>query len=485
MSSQREVPDSHLYIGDTLVTDTSGGVYQHVYSPTGEPQAEIPLAGPSEISMAVDAAEEAFVSWRGWSPAERRNALFRLAQLIKENNDEFCRLAVLDNGVTYSFASFGPWIAEEWTAYYAGWADKLEGELISSHRQQRDLAYTLAEPYGVVGIIITWNGPLISLAMKVVPAIAAGNTVVVKPSEFTPFAAEHFMKLVRQAGIPAGVVNMVPGGPEAGAALVGDPRVKKISFTGGPTAARNILRLCADQLKPALLELGGKSANIVFPDVDIEAAASLGVATSIVGLTGQGCAMPTRLLVHDSIYDDMIERVAQHAAAIKLGDPFDPAVDSGPVVNEAAQTRILGMIDRARADGSGTLLVGGSKPGGDLARGFYVEPTVFGDVDPTSEIAQVEVFGPVLSVIRFSSDEEAIEIANSTNYGLASYIWSNDMRRVHRMAEALDAGGCYVNGAYPLASGLPFGGTGISGYGREGGREGIYEFLRTKAVAIA
>ncbi len=176
-----------------------------------------------------------------------------------------------------------------------------------------------------------------------------------------------------------------------------------------------------------MLELGGKSANIVFPDVDIAAAASLGVATSIVGLTGQGCAMPTRLLVHEAIYEDMIERVTQHAAAIKLGDPFDPSVDSGPVVNEAAQTRILGMIDRARADRSGTLLVGGSKPGGDLARGFYVEPTVFGDVDPTSEIAQVEVFGPVFSVIRFSSDEEAIDIANSTNYGLASYIWSNDM----------------------------------------------------------
>ena len=339
MNPQREVPAAHLHIGDTLMTETTGGTYEHVYSPTGEAQASIPLAGPTEISLAVDAAEAAFPSWRGWAPAERRNALFRLAQLIKENNDEFCRLAVLDNGVTYGFAGFGPWIAEEWTAYYAGWADKLEGKLISSHRQQRDLAYTLAEPYGVVGIIITWNGPLISLAMKVVPAIAAGNTVVVKPSEFTPFAAEYFMTLIREAGIPAGVVNMVPGGPEAGAALVSDSRVKKISFTGGPTAARSILKLCADQLKPAVLELGGKSANIVFPDVDIDAVASLGVSTSIVGLTGQGCAMPTRLLVHDSIYEEMVERVMRHAAAITLGDPFDPSVDSGPVVNEAAQLR--------------------------------------------------------------------------------------------------------------------------------------------------
>jgi aldehyde dehydrogenase (NAD+) len=483
--SQRRVPESHLYIGDTVLTDGSGGTYQHVYSPTGEVQAHIPLAGTAEVSAAVDAAEKAFASWRRSSPAQRRDLLFRLAQLIKENASEFCRLAVLDNGVTYSFAGFGPWIAEEWTAYYAGWADKLEGHVISSHRQQRDLAYTLAEPYGVVGIIITWNGPLISLAMKVVPAIAAGNTVVVKPSELSPFAAEHFMKLVQEAGIPAGVVNLVPGGPDAGAALVADPRVKKISFTGGPTAARKILGACAEQFKPVILELGGKSANIVFPGVNLDAAASLSVSTSIVGLTGQGCAMPTRLLLHDSVYDDMIQRVTSLAAAVKLGDPFDPAVDAGPVVTEAAQTRILGMIDRAKGDGSGRLLVGGSKPGGDLAKGFYVEPTVFGDVDPQSEIAQVEVFGPVLSVIRFSSDEEAVKIANSTSYGLASYIWSNDMHRVLRMAEDLDAGGCYVNGANPLAPGLPFGGTGISGFGREGGREGIYEFLRTKSVAIA
>ncbi len=485
MNAQRVVPDAHLHIGDSQSATGSGGVYEHVYSATGEVQGEVPLAGPDEITAAVDAAQEAFGLWRRWAPAERRNALVRLAALIRVNAEEFCRLAVLDNGVTYGFAAFGPWIAEEWTSYYAGWADKLEGQIVSSHRQQRDFGYTLAEPYGVIGIIITWNGPLISLAMKVVPAIAAGNTVVVKPSELTPYAAEHFMKLVREAGIPAGVVNMVPGSRDAGEALVRNPKVKKVSFTGGPTAARQILTTCAEQLKPAVLELGGKSANIVFPDVDLDAAASLAVSSSIVGLTGQGCAMPTRLLVHDDVYDEVIDRVTGHAQSITLGDPFDPTVDSGPVVNEAAQTRILDMIDRAKTGGAGELLVGGGKPGGELANGFFVEPTVFSEVDPASEIAQVEVFGPVLSVLRFSSDEQAVEIANSTSYGLASYIWSNDMHRVLRMAEDLEAGGVYVNGAYPLASGLPFGGVGMSGFGREGGREGIYEFLRTKAVAIA
>ncbi|MCU1458917.1 MAG: Aldehyde Dehydrogenase, partial [Actinomycetia bacterium] len=270
MSNQLLVPSAHLHIGDDQLSEGSGGVYEHVYSATGEVHGNVPLAGVDEVNAAVDAADAAFKVWRAWNPADRRDALYRLAKLITDNADEFCRLAVLDNGVTYEFAKHGPRIAEEWTSYYAGWADKIEGQLISSNRQQRDLAYTLAEPYGVVGIIITWNGPLISLAMKVVPAIAAGNTVVVKPSELTPYAAELFMKIVREAGIPAGVVNMVPGGVDAGEALVRNPKVQKVSFTGGPTTARKILAGCAEQLKPAVLELGGKSASLVFPDVNLD-----------------------------------------------------------------------------------------------------------------------------------------------------------------------------------------------------------------------
>lgn len=484
MNNQLLVPDAHLHIGDGQLSEGSGGIYEHVYSATGEAHGAVPLAGPTEINAAVDAAASAFEHWRTWLPADRRDALYRLSKLIEANAAEFCRLAVLDNGVTYEFAKHGPRIAEEWTSYYAGWADKIEGQLISSGRQQLDLAYTLAEPYGVVGIIITWNGPLISLAMKVVPAIAAGNTVVVKPSEFTPYAAEYFMKLVRQAGIPAGVVNMVPGGVDAGEALVRHPKVQKVSFTGGPTTARKILAGCAEQLTPAVLELGGKSASVVFPDVNLDYVAAVAVYSSIVGLSGQGCAMPTRLLVHDDVYDAMLEKVSAVANSITLGDPFEATTGAGPVVNEAAQTRILAMIERAQSEGSGILFAGGGKPGGDLSRGYYVEPTVFGNVDPTSEIAQVEVFGPVLAVLRFGSDDEAVDIANSTSYGLASYLWTNDLHRVQRFSEDLRAGGVYVNGGYPLAPGLPFGGLGASGYGREGGREGIYEFIRTKAVAI-
>jgi acyl-CoA reductase-like NAD-dependent aldehyde dehydrogenase len=326
----------------------------------------------------------------------------------------------------------------------------------------------------------------VSIGMKVIPALAAGNTVVVKPSELTPYATEHFMALVREAGLPPGVVNMLPGTAEAGEALVRHPLVQKVSFTGGPTTAKAILAGCAETLKPAVLELGGKSASLVFPDADLDAVAFIATASVHQTLAGQGCALATRLVVHDSVYDELAAKVVAFTRDIKLGDPFDLATGMGPVVSRAAQERIIAMIERAQADGSGKLLVGGGVPGGDLAGGFYVEPTVFGDVDPLSELGQVEVFGPVLSLIRFHDEEEALEIANATSYGLASYLWTNDVARINRLAPRLEAGGVYVNGASPVVGcELPFGGVGISGFGREGGLEGLLEFVRTKAVAIA
>jgi acyl-CoA reductase-like NAD-dependent aldehyde dehydrogenase len=309
---------------------------------------------------------------------------------------------------------------------------------------------------------------------------------VLKPSELTPYSSERFMRLVRDAGIPAGVVNLLIGGPDTGDALVRHPVVQKVSFTGGPATAKKILAACAESLKPAVLELGGKSANLVFPDANLDVAALVN-AFSVCGvLGGQGCAIPSRMLVHDDVYDDVAGKVIDAVRNMPLGDPFDPATVISPLVTRAAQERVLAMIERAQADGAGKLLLGGGVPGGDFATGFYVEPTVFGDVDPASELAQVEVFGPVLSLLRFSTEDEAVRIANSTPYGLASYVWTQDAARISRLATQLHAGGVYVNGAPPVIScELPFGGVGISGYGREGGREGLFEFLRTKAVAIA
>ena len=269
--------------------------------------------------------------------------------------------------MTYGIAQFTATSMVDYARYYAGWADKIEGRVTSSPVHGRELAYTVPEPYGVVGIIITWNGPLVSVGMKVIPALAAGNTVVVKPSELTPYAMEHFMGLVREAGIPAGVVNVVPGTAEAGDALVRHPLVQKISFTGGPATARTILAACAETLKPAVLELGGKSASLVFPDADLDAVAFIATASVHQTLAGQGCALGTRLVVHDSVYDELAEKVVAFTSDITLGDPFDPATGMGPVVSRDAQERILGMIERARNDGTAKLLVGGGAPSGDLA----------------------------------------------------------------------------------------------------------------------
>jgi len=271
-----------------------------------------------------------------------------------------------------------------------------------------------------------------------------------------------------------------------GEALVRHPLVQKVSFTGGPTAARAILTACAETLKPAVLELGGKSASVVFPDADLDAVAFIATASVHQTLAGQGCALATRLVVHESVYDELTEKVVAFTRDINLGDPFDPTTGMGPVVSRAAQERIIAMIDRAQADGGAELLIGGGIPDGPLAPGFYVEPTVFGDVDPNSELGQVEVFGPVLALMRFETEEEAVQIANSTSYGLASYLWTNDAARINRLVPQLEAGGVYVNGASPVTGcELPFGGIGISGFGREGGLEGLLEFVRTKAVAIA
>ena len=486
MPTDRTVPEVHLHIGAERRTTGAGGVHEHVWPVTGEVQGPVPLAGPADVDDAVRAARDAFETWRTWTPWQRRDVLVRLADLLDAARDELARLAVLDNGMTYGIAHFTATSVADYTRYYAGWADKIEGRVTSSPAHGRELAYTAPEPYGVVGIIITWNGPMVSIGMKVIPALAAGNTVVIKPSELTPYATEHFMALVREAGIPAGVVNMVPGTADAGEALVRHPVVQKISFTGGPTTAKAILAGCAATLKPAVLELGGKSASLVFPDADLDAVAFIATASVHQTLAGQGCALATRLVVHDSVYDELAEKTVAFTRDITLGDPFDPSTGMGPVVSRAAQERIIGMIERAQTEGAGKLLIGGGIPGGELANGFYVEPTVFGDVDPQSELGQVEVFGPVLSLMRFHTDEEALDIANATSYGLASYLWTKDISRINQLVPRLEAGGVYVNGASPVVGcELPFGGVGISGFGREGGLEGLLEFVRTKAVAIA
>ena len=478
-------PSAMLRIGNEDLDTGSGGTYDHRHPVTGEVQAAVPLAGKAEIDRAVEKALAVRETWRRTRPEVRRTILERLAALVRENAGEFARLAALDGGTPLPAGTHMAMLAAEWIAYYAGWPDKLGGEMISTFDTRGEFAYTVPEPFGVVGIIITWNGPVISLSMKVAPALAAGNCIVVKPAEMTPFAPDLFVRLAREAGLPDGVLSILPGDISAGEALVAHPDVEMISFTGGPIAARRILIACAEQMKPAVLELGGKSASLLFPDCDVDAACQRAVQWSIGVMAGQGCALPTRLIVHESIHDAVVEKLKAIASAYKVGDPFEPGVAVGPLINAAACDRVMGMLDRVRSEGSGTIVMGGQRAGGTLAGKNFIEPTIITDVDPDSEIAQIEVFGPVLIVQKFADEDEAVRLANATKYGLAAYIQSNDVKRVHRVAERLKAGGVYVNGAVQINPHTPFGGLGLSGYGKEGGRAGIDAFLRYKTVAIA
>ena len=490
----RTAPQVSLRIGDRTLTSSSGGVHQHVNPATGQVQSELLLAGAAEMNQAVESSAKAFQEWRTWRPGERRDAIMRLALLIEDNAAEFTRRAVLDNGTPLAQASAGAFFAKAWTAYYAGWADKLDGAVTSTFGQGSDIkvpgfppssdfSYTLQQPYGVIGAIVTWNGPLINMGMKLGAILAAGNTVVMKPSELTPYAADLLGQLVLQAGIPAGVVNMIPGGAEAGRALVANPLVKKVSFTGGLGAARSVLQACAASVKPAVMELGGKAAYILFEDANLDDAI---MHAGMVGgglLAGQSCACAGRLLAHRNIYDDVVQRTVALVQSFPMGDPWEMSTQVGPVITESAVHRILGMVDRAKAGGA-QLATGGRRAEGSLRDGFYIEPTILTDVDPASEIAQQEVFGPVVGIIPFDTEQQAIEIANSTEFGLASYLHTNDLRRAHRVAEQIDTGGVYINGGAPVAPNTPYGGLGLSGMGREGGRHGVEEFLRPKTIAI-
>lgn len=481
----RTPPKVHLRVAGERLETGSGGAFDHIDPRTGQVDATIPLAGPRDVDRAVESAHEAFLRWRDTRPVERRRLLLRLADAIEANEAEFVRRAVLDNGTPVGTAPGLVVGSVEWTRYYAGFADKISGRVASSFGPDGEFSYTLAQPYGVIGVVITWNGPLPSLTMKIPAALAAGNTVVVKPSELTPFAAELFADLVEEAGFPAGVVNILPGSAAAGARLVDHPLVQKVSFTGGPATAKAILKACAEQMKPAVLELGGKSANLIFDDADLDVAARWGTLRVLGTMSGQGCGFPTRMVVQDTVYDEVLGRVAEIVKTIRVGDPYDTDTDIGPVVNAAAVERILGLIERAGRDGS-RLVHGGrrvTEPG--LADGYYLEPTVFADVDPHSELAQTEVFGPVLAVMPFTTEDEAVSIANATRYGLSSYIQTKDLRRAHRVAERLTAGATMINGAPNLMVNRPFGGFGLSGYGKEGGPEGLEEFLRVKTVGIA
>jgi acyl-CoA reductase-like NAD-dependent aldehyde dehydrogenase len=469
-------------VGDRRSRGDSAGEYEHHNAATGELQARVALGGASEIAEAVAVARDSRATWLCTPMPERTAILLRLADLLHEHDDEASAINALDNGTPVGAMRSGEYTAQ-WTRYYAGWVDKLDGEVVPMSGSDC-LDVVLPEPYGVVGAIVPWNGPMMGMGQKAVPALAAGNTVVVKPPEIAPFGALRFAELALEAGLPPGVLNVVVGGAAAGDALVRHPGIDKVSFTGGCATARLVMAAAAETLTPLTFELGGKSANIVFADADLDTASSVAAMLGTVLLSGQGCALPTRLYVQDDVYDDVVARVVAQVEAVSVGDPLDPSVLMGPVVSERACTRILGVIRRAVAEGSGTLLTGGNRLDGALADGYFIAPTVFGDVDHGSSLAREEIFGPVLSVMRFRDEEEVVAKANDSPFGLSAYLHTRDSARAQRVARRLEVGTVIVNAFPAMSPGAPFGGVKQSGFGREGGRAGIEEFVRRKNVVF-
>lgn len=471
-----------LLLGDEWVFDSSAGDMEHINPATGKVQAQFPVAGPPEIDQALALARTALAQWRRVPPSERQAVLLRIAALLRENADLFSLATTLENGTPISTTGIQATLAATWFEYYAGWIDKVSGDVVP---MAGSFNYTLLEPCGVVAIILTWNGPTGSIGMKVAAALAAGCCVVLKPPELAPFSSSIFGRLALAAGLPPGVLNVVPGGPEAGDRLVRHPGIDKVSFTGSPPTAARIQAACAESLTPLVLELGGKSANIVLEDADL-VAASTSAAMGVAAMSGQICVAPTRLIVQSSVHDELIDRVAAVFASIKVGDPLDPSSFMGPLINATAKERVMGMIGKARAEGTARLVTGGDPIGGDLADGYYVPPTLFTNVDNSSSLAQEEAFGPVLSVLTADSPEEAVALANDTRYGLAAYVHTRDLNLALRLAAQLDAGNVAINGGSPVAGPYaPFGGFKDSGYGKEGGLEGLMEYVRVKNVNIA
>jgi aldehyde dehydrogenase (NAD+) len=474
-----------LIIGETRQAETSLGRVDHVNPHTGRVQADFAIGGEPEVAAAVHAAREALPGWRAWNAGERRDVLLRVADLITANAEELGAIAVEENGTPISFAALvAGQSPAEWFRYYAGWVDKLEGSVAPTYPNQ-SLNYTRHEPYGVIGAIIAFNAPASFVGFKAAPALAAGNTVVLKPSELAPWTTLRMAELMLEAGIPPGVVNVVPGDGRTGHLLASHPGIDKISFTGGLSAAEQILQSAAKQLTPCSMELGGKSAVMVFDDADLGAAIAIAAQGGFVIQSGQACVAGTRIFAHRSIYPDFVAGLQDMANTVVVGDPHDDSTMMGPLISERHCNRVLGVINDAVDSGAGKLLTGGTRVNGDLSAGYYVSPAIFADVDLQSRLAREEIFGPVVVVTPFDSDEEVIAEANNSRFGLAGYIFTRDARRMHRMAAELQAGYISVNTINLMPPNAPFGGFKSSGFGREGGREGLLEMSQVKNVNLS
>lgn len=473
-----------LLIDGKSVEALSGRTFDTINPSNGERLAAVAEGAEADIEHAVKAARRAFEGpWSKFKPFDRQRVLLRLADLVEENFDELGILDTLDMGGPIGNLSRRRDRAIATIRYYAGLATATHGQTIDNSQPGEIFSYTVKEPVGVVGAIIPWNGPLFMAIWKIVPALAAGCTIVLKPAEQAPLSSLRLGELCLAAGIPPGVVNVVPGFGAAGAALAEHPDVDKVTFTGSTGVGQKIIRASAGNIKRVTLELGGKSPNIVFADADLDIAVA-GAAMAIFANSGQVCSAGSRLYVEQKIYDEFVERVAAYATALRVGDAMDPNTQLGPLVSKEQLNRVLGYLDLGRGQGARVAAGGDRINDGVLAQGYFVRPTVFADVNDNMRIAKDEIFGPVVSAMPFTDVDEVIARGNATHFGLGSGVWTSNQNNAHRVAKGLRAGSVWINCYQMMDAAVPFGGYKMSGYGREGGTAHIEEFMNTKSVWI-
>ena len=473
---------NQLFIDGKFVDALSGETLPTLNPHDNTVITDVAMAGRADVDLAVAAAQWAFPAWSRIAAADRGRILLRLADLIEANTEELARLESLDTGHPLKDTRF---LDVPRTAgcyrYFGGMADKFQGETIPV--EAGFLNYTLREPVGVVGQVVPWNFPLMFTSWKMAPALAAGNCVVLKPAEITPLSSLKIAELMAEAGMPPGVVNIVPGlGHVAGQYIAEHPGIAKVAFTGSTATGKRIIEASAGNLKKVQLELGGKGPNIVFEDANLLAAVN-GSAWAIFHNQGQACIAGSRLVLHEKIADAFLEKFVPLAQSIRLGNPMDDSTEMGPLTSQQHRDRVLGYVDIARSQG-GEVLSGGKSPGGSLSQGCYVEPTIVRAASYKDRVAQEEVFGPFVTVLTFKDDAEAMQIANGTDYGLGSGLWTGNVQRAHKFARDIHAGMVWVNCYKRVNPGSPFGGVGQSGYGREMGFDAMREYTQVKSVWI-